>query len=153
MKAIIQRVSRGRVTVEGCETGAIGRGFVVLLGVRSGDVEADALYLAEKTANLRIFQDEAGKMNRSLQDTQGSALVISQFTLYADTRKGNRPSFIQAAGPAEAERLYGVYIGQLRRLLGETRVAAGVFRADMSVELVNEGPVTIELSSDGRTVV
>lgn len=148
MKAVIQRVSRARVTAEGRETGSIAKGFAILLGVKAGDADADAVYLAEKTANLRIFPDADDKMNRSLMDVGGSALVVSQFTLYADTRKGNRPSFIAAAAPAEAERLYGVYVGHLRRILGADRVATGTFRASMSVELVNEGPVTIELTSD-----
>ncbi len=149
---MIQRVSRGRVTVEGVETGAIGPGFVVLLGVRSGDTEADARYLAEKTASLRVFPDAQDRMNLSVMDTGGSLLVISQFTLYADTRKGNRPSFVNAAEPVEAERLYEVYVGHLRRILGTDKVATGVFRARMVVELANEGPVTIELNSDGRSV-
>lgn len=147
MKALIQRVSRGRVVANGVESGAIGQGFVVLLGVRNGDTDADALYLADKTVALRIFEDEAGKMNRALLDVGGSVLVVSQFTLYADTRKGNRPSFIQAAGPVEAERLYDLYVRHLRRVLGEGRVATGVFRASMAVEIVNDGPVTIELCS------
>ena len=150
MKALIQRVSRGRVTVEGAEVGVIGKGYVVLLGVKTGDGEADAKYLAEKTAGLRVFPDLQDKMNLSVMDVEGSVLVISQFTLYADTRKGNRPSFIGAALPAEAERLYDVYVGHLRRILGSERVATGVFRASMAVELVNDGPVTIELTSDGR---
>lgn len=152
MKALVQRVSRGRVTVEGAETGAIGKGYVVLLGVKTGDGDADAKYLAEKTAGLRVFADAQDKMNLSVMDVEGSVLVISQFTLYADTRKGNRPSFIGAAGPAEAERLYEVYVGHLRRILGPERVATGVFRAAMSVEIVNDGPVTIELTSDGRAL-
>ena len=153
MKALIQRVSRARVTVDGRETGAIGKGFAVLLGVRIGDADADAVTLAEKTASLRIFEDEAGKMNLALLESGGSVLVVSQFTPYADTRKGNRPSFIQAAPPAEAERLYEVYVAQLRRILGSAKVATGVFRASMSVEIVNDGPVTIELSSDPRREV
>jgi len=153
LKALIQRVSRARVTVDGRETGAIGKGFAVLLGVRIGDADADAVTLAEKTASLRIFEDEAGKMNLALLESGGSVLVVSQFTLYADTRKGNRPSFIQAAPPAEAERLYEVYVAQLRQILGSAKVATGVFRASMSVEIVNDGPVTIELSSDPRREV
>ena len=150
MKALIQRVSRGRVTVEGQVVGEVGPGYVVLLGVKTGDQNADARYLAEKTASLRIFEDDAGKMNRSIIDTGGSVLVVPQFTLYADTRRGNRPSFIGAAPPEEAERLYQVYVADLRRILGTGRVATGTFRATMSVEIVNEGPVTIELTSDGR---
>ena len=150
MKALIQRVSRARVSVEGTETGAIGKGYAILLGVRLQDTEADAIFLAEKTASLRIFPDAQDKMNLALSDVGGAVLVVSQFTLYADTRKGNRPSFINAATPAEAERLYEVYVLQLRRILGTAKVATGVFRASMSVEIVNDGPVTIELCSDGR---
>ena len=148
MKAIVQRVTRGRVTVEGRITGEIGAGFVVLLAVRNGDAPEDAAHLAEKTANLRVFADENDKMNRSLLDTGGGALVVSQFTLYADTRKGNRPSFVKAAPPDVAERLYDAYVERLRRLLGPGRVSTGVFRAMMSVDIVNDGPVTIELSTD-----
>ncbi len=151
MKALIQRVSQGRVTVEGRVTGEIGRGFVVLLGVRQNDTDDAARFLAEKTANLRVFADQQDKMNLSLADIGGCALVVSQFTLYADTRKGNRPSFVTAAPPELAERLYEAFIGHLRKILGEGRVATGVFRARMQVELVNDGPVTIELCSDGRT--
>ncbi len=150
MKAVIQRVSRASVTVDGRIVGQIGRGFVVLLGVRQGDTDAAARFLAEKTASLRIFQDAQEKMNLALGDVAGSALVVSQFTLYADTRKGNRPSFINAAPPEEAERLYLWYVACLRRILGEDRVSTGVFRATMQVELVNDGPVTLELCSDHR---
>ena len=152
MKALIQRVSRARVVVKGMEAGGIGKGFAILLGVRQQDTDADAVFLAEKTAGLRIFPDAQDKMNLALGDVAGAVLVVSQFTLYADTRKGNRPGFIQAASPAEAERLYEVYVCQLRHLLGADKVATGVFRANMSVELVNEGPVTIELCSDSRPV-
>lgn len=151
MKALIQRVSRARVVVEGRETGAIAKGFAILLGVRIGDKDADAVWLAGKTAGLRVFPDDQDKMNLALAEAGGAVLVVSQFTLYADTRKGNRPSFINAAPPEEAERLYGVYVDALRGLLGHDRVATGIFRASMSVEIVNDGPVTIELTSDGRT--
>jgi len=150
MKALIQRVSRAGVTVEGKEATVIGKGFAILLGVRQGDTDADAIYLAEKTAGLRIFPDAQDKMNLALSEVGGSVLVVSQFTLYADTRKGNRPSFINAAAPVEAERLYDVYVSQLRRILGPDKVATGVFRANMSVEIINDGPVTIELCSDSR---
>ncbi len=136
--------------MEGVETGAIGQGYVVLLGVKQGDTEAEARYLAEKTAGLRIFPDDQDKMNLSVVEIGGSVLVISQFTLYADTRKGNRPGFTEAAGPVEAEHLYEVYTGHLRRILGQDKVATGVFRARMVVEIVNEGPVTIELNSETR---
>ena len=147
MKALIQRVSKGRVLVEGRTAGETGRGYVVLLGVKQGDTEADAKYLAEKTAALRIFPDREGKMNLAITETGGSVLVISQFTLHADTRKGNRPSFILAAGADEARRLYELYIACLKSILGEDRVASGVFQASMLVEIFNDGPVTIELKS------
>jgi D-tyrosyl-tRNA(Tyr) deacylase len=150
MKALVQRVTRGTVSVDGQTVGAIGKGFVVLLGVKAGDSEVDAKYLAEKTATLRIFADANDKMNVALLDVGGSVLVISQFTLYADTRKGNRPSFVNSAPPELAEKLYESYLAHLRRILGADRVAAGIFRARMQVEIINDGPVTIELSSDGR---
>jgi D-tyrosyl-tRNA(Tyr) deacylase len=148
MKAIIQRVTRGNVTVDGDTIGSIGPGYVVLLGVREGDTEEAARALACKTVALRIFTDEAGKMNRSIQAIEGEILVISQFTLYADTRKGNRPSFIRAAAPELAEQLYELYVAALRAELGRTRVQTGRFGAMMQVELVNDGPVTIELTTD-----
>lgn len=137
------------MAIAGEQKAGIGRGFVVLVGVREGDAEADAKFLAEKTANLRIFPDENDKMNRSIREVDGGAvLAISQFTLYADTRKGNRPSFVKAAPPDVAEKLYETYVAVLRELLGPDRVKTGVFRAMMSVEIVNDGPVTIELTSD-----
>ncbi|NQU38804.1 MAG: D-tyrosyl-tRNA(Tyr) deacylase [Lentisphaerae bacterium] len=148
MKAIIQRVTRGSVTVNSQTIGSIGPGYVVLLGVREGDSDDDARVLACKTVHLRIFSDEAGKMNRAIQDINGDILVISQFTLYADTRKGNRPSFVRAAPPATAEALYERYVAALRAELGHARVQTGRFRATMLVELVNDGPVTLELSTD-----
>jgi D-tyrosyl-tRNA(Tyr) deacylase len=148
MKAIIQRAARGSVTVDGDSIGSIGPGYVVLLGVREGDTEEAARLLACKTVALRIFADEAGKMNRSIQAIEGEILVISQFTLYADTRKGNRPSFIRAAAPELAEQLYELYVAALRAELGPTRVQTGRFGAMMQVELVNDGPVTIELTTD-----
>ena len=147
MKALIQRVQRGRVTVEGREIGAIGRGYVVLLGVKQGDTVEDAGYLAEKTAALRIFPDEQRRMNRSIMEIGGSILVISQFTLHADTRKGNRPSFILAAPAEQANALYEEYVAGLRRILGEERVVTGQFQAMMMVEIMNDGPVTIEIKS------
>jgi D-tyrosyl-tRNA(Tyr) deacylase len=145
MRAVAQRVSRASVTVGGRVTGTIGPGLVILLGVGRGDAEADARYLAEKIAGLRVFEDEAGKMSRSLLDAGGGALVVSQFTLYGDARRGRRPSFDAAAPPEEAERLYRLFC----ELLEErgVRVEAGVFRARMDVELVNEGPVTVLLDS------
>lgn len=148
MKALIQRVSRGSVSIDGKEVGAIGNGYVVLLGVREGDTEEDARQLAHKTVNLRIFMDDAGRMNRSVEAVEGSILVISQFTLYADTRRGNRPGFTRAAEPALAESLYEIYAAGLRRALGDDRVQTGVFRTMMQVEIINEGPVTIELCTD-----
>ena len=146
MRAVVQRVSRARVTVEGRVTGEIGAGLMILLGVGREDSAAVALALAEKVANLRIFEDEQGKMNRSLLDVNGAALVVSQFTLYGDARGQRRPSFISAAAPELAAALYEEFNRALRAL-GVT-VATGVFQSMMSVELVNEGPVTILLDSD-----
>jgi D-tyrosyl-tRNA(Tyr) deacylase len=146
MRAVVQRVSRAKVTVEGRITGEIGAGLMVLLGVGREDSPAVAVSLAEKVANLRIFEDEQGKMNRSLLDAKGAALVVSQFTLYGDARGQRRPSFISAAPPEQAAALYEEFNKALRAL-GVT-VATGVFQAMMSVELVNEGPVTILLDSD-----
>jgi D-aminoacyl-tRNA deacylase len=146
MRAVVQRVSRAKVTVEGRVTGEIGAGLMILLGVGKEDTSAVAASMAEKTANLRIFEDDAGKMNRSLLDVQGAALVVSQFTLYGDARGQRRPSFIAAAPPEKASALYEEFNAALRRL--GVSVATGVFQAMMSVELVNEGPVTILLDSD-----
>ena len=150
MKAVVQRVSRGSVTIDGERTGEIGPGFVILLGVTHGDEVKDAELLAKKTTRLRVFSDAEAKMNLSLTDTNGEALVISQFTLYADTRKGNRPSFVGAANPELAEQLYEHYVSRLQDLLGPGRVATGRFGAMMSVEIINDGPVTIELNTDDR---
>ncbi len=146
MRAVVQRVSRARVTVQNSMTGEIATGFVILLGIGRNDTPAVAVHLAEKIANLRIFEDDQGKMNRSLLDAAGSALVVSQFTLYGDARGQRRPSFIAAAPPEQAKTLYEEFNEALRSL-GVT-VATGVFQAMMSVELVNEGPVTILLDSD-----
>ncbi len=146
MRAVLQRVSRARVTVGGSITGEIGTGLLILLGVGKEDTSAVASSLAEKTANLRIFEDTQQKMNLSLLDVNGAALVVSQFTLYGDARGQRRPSFISAASPDTARKLYEDYCEALRRL-GIT-VATGIFQAMMSVELVNEGPVTILLDSD-----
>ncbi len=145
MRAVIQRVSRAQVRVQGEVAGAIGPGLLVLLGVGAGDAVADAAYLAEKTAGLRIFEDEAAKMNRSLTEIGGEVLVISQFTLFGDVRRGRRPSFDQAAPPAEADALYQQYVEFLRE--GGLTVETGVFQAMMQVDLTNEGPVTILLDS------
>ena len=146
MRAVVQRVSRARVTVESSVTGEITTGLTILLGVGRDDTSAVAVSMAEKVANLRIFEDDQEKMNRSLLDTGGSALVVSQFTLYGDARGQRRPSFIAAAPPEQAKKLYEEFSETLRRL-GIT-VATGVFQAMMSVELVNEGPVTVLLDSD-----
>ncbi len=146
MRAVVQRVSRARVTVDSRVTGEIGTGLMVLLGIGREDTATVAASMAEKVANLRIFEDEQRKMNRSLLDVHGSALVVSQFTLYGDARGQRRPSFISAAPPDKAAALYEEFNSALRTL-GVT-VATGVFQAMMSVELVNEGPVTILLDSD-----
>ena len=146
MRIVAQRVSRARVTVEDRVSGEIGAGLMILVGVGREDTSAVAANMAEKTANLRIFEDDQGKMNRSLLDTHGEALVVSQFTLYGDARGQRRPSFIAAAPPELAKDLYEQFCESLRRL-GIT-VATGIFQAMMSVELVNEGPVTILLDSD-----
>jgi len=146
MRAVLQRVSRARVKVDEKVTGEIGAGLMILLGVGLEDTSAVAIALAEKCANLRIFEDEQGKMNRSLLDVKGSALVVSQFTLYGDARGQRRPSFIAAAPPELAKALYEEFCEALRKL-GVT-VATGIFQAMMSVELVNEGPVTILLDSN-----
>ena len=146
MRAVVQRVSRARVIVDGSVTGEIADGLVVLLGVGRDDTSAIATSMAEKIANLRIFEDNQRKMNCSLLNVGGSALVVSQFTLYGDARGQRRPSFIAAAPPEQAKTLYVEFCEAMRRL-GVT-VATGVFQAMMSVELVNEGPVTILLDSD-----
>ena len=146
MRAVIQRVSRAKVTVGAETTGEIGNGILVLLGVSKNDSEKEASYLLEKTLNLRIFEDAEGKMNLSLLDIKGDLLVVSQFTLYGDARKGRRPSFIDAAPPAEANRLYEFFVAEARQQI--ERVGTGRFQAMMDVELVNDGPVTILLDSD-----
>ena len=145
MRAVVQRVSRARVVVDGQVTGAIDAGVAVLLGVGREDTHDDAAYIAEKIAHLRIFEDETGKMNRSLLDTAGAALLVSQFTLYGDARKGRRPGFDQAAPPEQANALYEECVRALRAF--GVRVETGVFRAHMAVELTNDGPVTILLDS------
>jgi len=147
MKAVIQRVTRASVTVDNTVTGSINQGFLVLLGVAQGDTKAEAALLAGKIARLRVFRDDAGKMNLSLLDTGGSALVISQFTLCADIKKGNRPAFTPAAPPEEANALYG-YFCECLRSEGVHDVQTGVFGAEMHVELLNHGPVTILMDTD-----
>lgn len=145
MRAIVQRVSRASVTVEGEVVGRIDGGLCVLLGVGQQDTEADADYLAEKTSGLRIFEDENGKMNLSVQDIGGAVLAVSQFTLYGDARKGKRPSFDAASRPERAKELYDYFVAQIRSR--GLRCETGVFQAMMQVELVNDGPVTIMLDS------
>lgn len=146
MRALLQRVSYGGVTVDGRITGEIGRGFVVLLGVTHGDSQAEAKWLANKVAGLRIFEDDEQKMNLSLADVGGEVLVVSQFTLYGDARKGRRPSFTAAAPPEHAEPLVDYFVQQLRQR-GLT-VATGVFGAMMKVEIHNDGPVTLMLERE-----
>ena len=145
MRAVVQRVTRAKVTVDDNVTGEIGQGLVVLLGVARDDAETDADYLAAKIAALRIFDDEAGKMNCSVNDVKGGVLVVSQFTLYGDVRRGLRPSWIDAAAPEVANPLYEYFVAQIRKLVGQ--VGCGSFRSMMLVELVNDGPVTILLDS------
>jgi D-tyrosyl-tRNA(Tyr) deacylase len=145
MRAVVQRVSRAQVSVNGEITGEIGLGLLVLLGVGRDDSEADATYLAEKIAGLRVFEDDQGKMNRDVQQAGGSVLVASQFTLYGDVRKGKRPSFDAAAPPKKARQLYEFFVEQIRA--AGLRCETGRFQEMMKVELVNEGPVTILLDS------
>jgi len=147
MRAVIQRVSSASVTIDGKVNGSINQGLLILLGIKTGDNEADAKYLSEKCSALRIFEDAEGKMNLSVKDVNGSALVVSQFTLYGDARKGNRPSFVEAAPPQVAEPLYEFFVQQMKLLLGEEKVATGIFRAMMDVSLVNSGPVTLIVES------
>lgn len=146
MRAVVQRCRRAAVTVDGAVVGAIGPGLVVLLGAGTGDGDADLAYVVDKLVNLRIFADDAGKMNRSVLDCAGGVLMISQFTLYGDARKGRRPAFVDALEPVAAEALYDRAVAAVRAA-GVREVATGVFRADMQVELVNDGPITILLDS------
>lgn len=145
MRAVVQRVSRAKVTVEGRIVGEIGTGLLVLLGVSEDDSQDDASYLADKIVGLRIFPDDEGKMNRSLADVGGRMLIVSQFTLFGDCRKGRRPSFIKAARPETADSLYRVFVVEVQGRGIET--ATGQFQAHMDVELVNDGPVTLLLDS------
>ena len=147
MKAVIQRVSRAKVTVDGEITGEIDKGYLILLGVVNGDTEKEMKLMAQKVANLRIFTDENDKMNLSLLDIDGEALVVSQFTLCADVSHGRRPSFINSAPPAEANRLYEMFVEELRSI-GVRKVGTGRFGAHMDVELLNQGPVTILFNTD-----
>jgi D-aminoacyl-tRNA deacylase len=145
MRAVVQRVSRAKVSVNENIAGEIGLGLLVLVGVGDADTEADAAYLAEKISGLRIFEDEHGKMNRSVQDAGGSVLAVSQFTLYGDVRRGKRPSFDAAAAPEKARQLYEFFVERIRA--AGLRCETGRFQEMMTVELVNEGPVTILLDS------
>jgi D-tyrosyl-tRNA(Tyr) deacylase len=149
MRAVIQRVSRAAVEVGGRPVGEIGRGILILLGVRRGDLDSDAEYLLDKIINLRIFEDGDGKMNRSLLDVSGSLLVVSQFTLLGDVRKGRRPSFADAEEPGRANELYEFFMARARSR--GVPVSGGVFQAMMDVHLVNEGPVTFIVDSTKRT--
>jgi len=146
MRAVIQRVSRACVSVDGEFVSSIGEGILLLLGVSLKDTEADAIYLVDKVINLRIFDDEEGKMNLSLMDTGGGLLVVSQFTLYGDTRRGRRPSYIDAARPEAANRLYEYFVVEAKNHI--ENVATGRFQAMMDVELINDGPVTLLLDSE-----
>ena len=145
MRAVVQRVSKASVTIEGEIVGEIGNGLVILLGVKNGDTETDAKYLADKCVNLRIFTDKQSKFNLSAVDVEGQILVVSQFTLYADTRKGRRPSFIEAAPPEISEPLYEKFISFIK--LSGLKVASGKFGAMMLVEIFNDGPVTVIVES------
>ena len=149
MKAIIQRVSKAGVKIDGTPYSSIRKGLVIFLGIKNGDTVEDGRYVAEKCCALRIFEDSGQKMNLSVRDVGGSVLVVSQFTLYGDTRKGNRPNFMDAAPPEVAEPLYHNFVSGLQELLGQDRVATGVFRSMMEVELVNDGPVTVMIESKG----
>jgi D-tyrosyl-tRNA(Tyr) deacylase len=148
MRAVIQRVTKASVSVDGQIVGAIGRGVLVLLGVAHDDDEAQARWLAEKVVNLRLFEDDAGKLNLSLLESGGEILVVSQFTLYGDCRKGRRPSFAAAAEPQVAKALYERFVDSLKAL--GPQVSSGVFQAHMAVELVNDGPVTLIVDTPER---
>jgi len=146
MRVVIQRVNQAKVTVQGKEVGAIGPGLCLFLGVAKGDIEEDSTYLVQKSVDLRIFEDDEGKFNRTLLDVGGEVLVVSQFTLYGDCTKGRRPSFSHAASPEEAERLYQQFVQKLREK--GPKVATGQFQAKMEVSLVNSGPVTFIIDSE-----
>lgn len=148
MKLLIQRALRASVDIAGNRVAEIGPGLMVLVGCRTGDTESDADYLADRLLALRIFCDDADRMNLSVQDIGGGVLLVSQFTLYADTRKGNRPGFSLSGDPVAAKALYERLVDRVRAAIGTDRVGTGVFAADMQVSLVNDGPVTIELCSD-----
>ena len=147
MRALIQRVSSASVSIDGQLHSRIGKGLLIFLGIRTGDSEKECDYLAEKCASLRIFEDAQDKMNLSVKEVNGSVLVVSQFTLYADTRKGNRPSFVEAAPPQTAEPLYERFVVSMQEIIGKDKVSSGVFRAMMDVSLINDGPVTVIVES------
>jgi D-tyrosyl-tRNA(Tyr) deacylase len=149
MRAVIQRVSKASCTVNGEITGEINTGFLVLLGIEEADTLEDLSWLAQKIVNMRIFNDENGLMNKSLADVDGRILLISQFTLFAQTKKGNRPSFIKAAKPAQAIPLYEKMIAELAQL-SNTKIETGIFGADMKIELLNDGPVTIMMDTKDK---
>ena len=148
MKAVIQRVKEAAVDVDGKTVGKIGRGFMILFGAEKGDTEADAVLLAEKIVKLRIFSDENGKMNLSLSDVGGEVLAVSNFTLCADYRHGNRPDYMMAEAPDRANELYEYFKKLIAARLGEDKVQSGIFGADMAVSLVNDGPVTIVMEAE-----
>lgn len=149
MRALIQRVAHADVVIEGRTNGEIGRGLLVLLGVHSTDTQEDIVWLVKKISQLRVFDDENGVMNRSVMDVDGEVLVVSQFTLYASTKKGNRPSYINAAPPEVAVPLYESFVESLSSAI-KKRVPTGVFGADMKVSLLNDGPVTIMIDTKNR---
>ena len=153
MKALVQRVTEASVTIDGEVVAEIGKGYLVLFGVTHGDTEAMADKLATRVVKLRIFEDESGKTNKSIEDVAGSVIVVSQFTLYADTDHGNRPGFSNAARPDLAIPLYERFVASLRAALGQERVGTGRFGADMKVRLLNDGPFTVELSEQTRKMV
>ena len=148
MRALVQRVSEGGVYItDPAHTAEIGHGMVILLGVKEGDIEQDVIFTADKCSNLRIFEDDQGKMNISIKETGGEVLVISQFTLYGETARGNRPGFSLAARPEEANQLYEKFVSRMKHNLGAERVKTGVFQAMMSVKIINDGPVTLIVES------
>ena len=148
MRAVVQRVSRGSVDILSKNYNEkIGKGFVILLGIKSGDTENDVNFVADKCCSLRIMEDENGKMNLSLEDVGGEVLIISQFTLYGETVKGNRPSFIEAARPEEAIPLYERFIDRVKNNLGKEKVKTGIFGTMMKLEIINDGPVTVIVES------
>jgi D-tyrosyl-tRNA(Tyr) deacylase len=147
MRALIQRVRESSVSIAGSLHNKINKGLLIFLGVKATDIELDAKYLAQRCADLRIFEDALGKMNLSVKDISGEVLVISQFTLYADTRKGNRPSFTNAAPHENAETLYVSFVEYLAKEIGKEKIKTGIFRSMMDIQLVNDGPVTVMIES------